>query len=86
MNNEKKYEPSSFWLCTFGLYFPSSMTFAALSPAPESPYQSQIVVEQFRAGGPSDNDSKGMYSDFHRRLEKCFPDWEKRMVYQEKQA
>ena len=84
----EKYEPSSFWLCTIGLWFTiKSFTFGALSPVSEIPCQSQAVVVQLRAGGSSDKVGiKKMDSDLHRRLERHFPDWEERMAYQEKQA
>ena len=81
----EKHEPSSFWLCTIGLWFTiKSFSFGALSPASEVACPSQVVVVQFRGGGSSD--SQKMDSDLHRRLEKYFPDWEERMNYQEKQA
>ena len=87
----EKYEPSSFWLCTIGLWFTIksfSFAFGALSPVSEVPCQSQAVVAQLRAGGSTDKVGilQKMDSDLHRRLERHFPDWEERMAYQEKQA
>ncbi len=85
MEQWEKYEPSSFWLCTIGLWFTiKSFSFGALSPVSEFPCQSQAVVVQLRAG--SSSDKVGMDSDLHRRLERHFPDWEDRMAYEEKQA
>ena len=79
-------EPSSFWTCTIFVYFIiKSFSFVVLSSASEVPYQSQVIVGQLRAGDSSDRIQK-IDSDFHRRLEKYFPDWEERMAYQEKQA
>ncbi len=88
MEQWEKYEPSSFWLCTIGLWFTiKSFSFGALSPVSEFPCQSQAVVVQLRAGSSSDKvGSRKMDSDLHRRLERHFPDWEDRMAYEEKQA
>ena len=44
----EKYEPSSFWLCSIGLYIFFSAGFGALFP--ESPSQSHVVIEQVRGG------------------------------------
>ena len=86
----EKYEPTSFWPCTIGLWFTIksfSFAFGALSPVSEVPCQSQAVVVQLRAGGSSDKVGiQKMDLDLHRRLERYFPDWEERMAYQEKQA
>lgn len=79
-----KYQSANFWFCTFGLYLSYSITFAVLSPDSKLPSQSQIVLELLRAVGQSSR--KGINSDFHRRLEEYFPDWENRMNYEEKQA
>jgi hypothetical protein len=48
----EKYEPSSFWLFTIGLYFSFSAGFGALFP--ERPSQSHVVIEQVRGGGNKD--------------------------------
>ena len=40
----ERYEPSSFWLCSICLYFSFSAGFGVLFP--ESPSQSQIVIEK----------------------------------------
>ncbi len=42
----EKYQPSSFWLCSIGLYISFSAGFGALFP--ESPRQSHVVIEQPR--------------------------------------
>jgi hypothetical protein len=55
----ERYEPSSFWLCSIGLYFSFSVGFGVLFL--ESPSQSQTVIEkntasvlaQNRGGGES---------------------------------
>jgi hypothetical protein len=46
--------------------------------------QYQAVSQRFRAGGQGENLNiiQKMDPDFHRRLEKYFPDWEERMAYQ----
>lgn len=44
----ERYEPSSFWLCSIGLYISFSAGFGALFP--ESPRQSHVVIEQVRGG------------------------------------
>ena len=84
----EKYNPSSFWLFTIGLWLTiKSFAFGALSPASEVPCQSQVVVGQLRAGGSSDRIGiQKMDLTLHRLLERHFPDWEERMAYQEKQA
>jgi hypothetical protein len=51
----EKYQPSSFWLCSIGLYIFFSAGFGALFP--ESPRQSQVVIEQIRGGGTGDSGS-----------------------------
>ena len=51
----EKYEPSSFWLCSIGLYIFFSAGFGALFP--ESPSQSHVVIEQVRGGGIEDSGS-----------------------------
>ena len=47
----EKYQPSSFWLCSIGLYISFSAGFDALFP--ESPRQSHVVIEQVCGGGPN---------------------------------
>ena len=47
----EKYEPTSFWPCTIGLWFTIksfSFSFGALSPVSEVPCQSQAVVIQLK--------------------------------------
>jgi hypothetical protein len=51
----EKYQPSSFWLCSIGLYISFSAGFGALFP--ESPRQSHVVIEQVRGGGTEDSGS-----------------------------
>jgi hypothetical protein len=51
----EKYQPSSFWLCSIGLYISFSAGFGALFP--ESPRQSHVVIEQVRGGGREDSGS-----------------------------
>ena len=51
----ERYEPSSFWLCSIGLYISFSAGFGALFP--ESHSQSQVVIEQVRGGGREDSGS-----------------------------
>ena len=48
----ERYEPSSFWLCSIGLYISFSAGFGALFS--ESHSQSQVVIEQVRGGGRED--------------------------------
>ena len=48
----ERYEPSSFWLCSIGLYISFSARFGALFS--ESHSQSQVVIEQVRGGGRED--------------------------------
>ena len=48
----EKYQPSSFWLCSIGLYISFSAGFGALFS--ESPKQSHVVIEQVRGGGTED--------------------------------
>ena len=83
----ERYEPSSFWLCSIGLYISFSAGFGALFP--ESKSQSQVVIEQVRGGGREDYPFLGKRKkfdlDFHRQLEQYFPDWAGRMNYQKKQ-
>ena len=83
----EKYQPSSFWLCSIGLYIFFSAGFGALFL--ESPGQSHIVIEQVRGGGREDYSFLGKRKkfnlDFHRQLEQHFPDWSGRMDYQKKQ-
>ena len=78
----EKYQPSSFWLCSIGLYIFFSAGFGALFP--ESPRQSHVVIEQVRGGG---NKPESIKFDpaFHRHLEKHFSDWPGRMAFQKKQ-
>ena len=45
----ERYEPSSFWLCSIGLYISFSAGFGALFP--KSHRQSHVVIEQVRGGG-----------------------------------
>ena len=78
----ERYESSSFWLCSIGLYISFSAGFGALFP--ESHSQSQVVIEQVRGGGREDSGKK-FDLDFHRQLEQYFPDWVGRMNYQKKQ-
>jgi len=82
-----KYQPSSFWLCSIGLYIFFSAGFGALFP--ESPRQSHVVIEQVRGGGTEDYPFLGKRKkfdlDFHRQLGQYFPDWAERMDYQKKQ-
>lgn len=42
------YQPSSFWLCSIGLYISFSAGFGALFP--KSPKQSHLVIEQVHGG------------------------------------
>jgi Lon protease-like protein len=43
-----------------------------------------LIISQLRAGNLSGKkDFQKIDLDLHRRLEKYFPDWEERMVYQE---
>jgi hypothetical protein len=83
----EKYQPSSFWLCSIGLYISFSTGFGALFP--ESPRESQVVIEQIRGGGREDYSFLGKRKkfdlDFHRQLGQYFPDWAGRMDYQKKQ-
>ena len=83
----EKYEPSSFWLCSIGLYFSFSAGFGVLFP--ESPSQSHVVIEQVRGGAREDYPFLGKRKKFdlafHRQLEQYFPDWDERMDYQKKQ-
>jgi len=83
----EKYEPSSFWFCTIGLYIFFSAGFGALFP--ESPSQSHVVIQQVRGGGREDYPFLGKRKkfdlDFHRQLEQEFPDDARRMDYQKKQ-
>ena len=51
----ERYESSSFWLCSIGLYISFSAGFGALFP--ESHSQSQVVIEQVRGGGREDSGS-----------------------------
>jgi hypothetical protein len=51
----EKYQPSSFWLCSIGLYISFSAGFGTLFP--ESPRQSHVVIEQVRGGGREDSGS-----------------------------
>ena len=51
----ERYESSSFWLCSIGLYISFSAGFGALFP--ESNSQSQVVIEQVRGGGREDSGS-----------------------------
>lgn len=75
-------------MCTLGLYFSFSAGFGALFSEP--PSQSHVVIEQVRGGGSKNSDFLGKRKKFdlafHRKLEQYFPDWEERMVYQEKQG
>ena len=48
----ERYEPSSFWLCSIGLYISFSARFGILFS--ESHSQSQVVIEQVRGGGRED--------------------------------
>ena len=48
----ERYESSSFWLCSIGLYISFSAGFGALFS--ESHSQSQVVIEQVRGGGRED--------------------------------
>ena len=87
----EKYQSSSFWLVTIGLYSFFSAAFGALFPeSPESPSHSHLVVEQVRGGGRKDGPFLGKRKKFdfkfHRRLEQHFPDWPERMDYQKKQT
>ena len=83
----ERYEPSSFWLCSIGLYISFSAGFGALFP--ESHRQSHVVIEQVRGGGREDPPFLGKREkfdlDFHRQLEQYFPDWSGRVNYQKKQ-
>jgi len=83
----EKYQPSSFWLCSIGLYIFFSAGFGALFP--ESPSQSHVVIQQVRGGGreyyPFLGKRKKFDLDFHRQLEQNFPDGARRMDYQKKQ-
>jgi len=78
----ERYEPSSFWLCSIGLYISFSAGFGALFP--KSHRQSHVVIEQVRGGG-SESSGSSTSSAFHRQLEQYFPDWAGRMDYQKKQ-
>lgn len=56
-------EPSSFWFSSVVLYFSFSTIFAFFAPTPELSYksrelayQSQIVVQELRAGAGTDGD------------------------------
>ena len=51
----EKYQPSSFWLCSIGLYISFSAGFGVLFP--ESHRQSHVVIEQVRGGGREDSGS-----------------------------
>lgn len=83
----EKYEASSFWLCSIGLYIFFSAGFGALFP--ESPSQSHVVIQQVRGGGREDYPFLGKRKkfdlDFHRQLEQHFPDDAGRIDYQKKQ-
>ena len=83
----ERYEPSSFWLCSIGLYISFSAGFGALFP--ESHREPHVVIEQVRGGGREDSGFLGKRKkfdlDFHRKLEQHFPDWSARMNYQKKQ-
>ena len=72
----EKYQPSSFWLCSIGLYISFSAGFGALFP--ESPRQSHVVIEQVRGGRREDYPFLGKRKtfdlDFHRQLGQYFPD------------
>ena len=96
----EKYQPSSFWLCSIGLFISFSASFGVLSP--ESP---QIVIEKNTASvlainsdGAGSKQKSGTFVlrtglgkrkkfdiVFHRRLEQHFPDWKARIDYQKKQ-
>ena len=78
----EKYQPSSFWLCSIGLYIFFSAGFGALfTEFTES--KSHVVIEQVRGGGRENSEKFDL--DFHRQLEQYFPDWAGRMDYQKKQ-
>ena len=51
----ERFEPSSFWLCSIGLYLCFSVGFGSLFPEYHS--QSQVVIEQVRGGGREDSGS-----------------------------
>jgi hypothetical protein len=79
--------PRIFWFLSLVFYTVFVSPYNAEIP-PVQVCQYQVVSQQFRAGGQGENLNiiQKMDPDFHRRLEKYFPDWEERMTYQKSQT
>jgi hypothetical protein len=79
--------PRIFWFLSLVFYTVFVSPYEAKIP-PVQVCQYQVVSQQFRAGGQGENLNiiQKMDPDFHRRLEKYFPDWEERMAYQKSQT
>ena len=79
--------PRIFWFLSLVFYTVFVSPHEAKIP-PVQVCQYQVVSQQFRAGGQGENLNiiQKMDPDFHRRLEKYFPDWEERMAYQKSQT
>jgi len=79
--------PRIFWFLSLVFYTVFVSPYEAKIP-PVQVCQYQVVSQQFRAGGQGENLNiiQKMDPDFHRRLERYFPDGEERMAYQESQT
>ena len=79
--------PRIFWFLSLVFYTVFVSPYDAKIPQAQV-CQYQVVSQQFRAGGQGENLNiiQKMDPDFHRRLEKYFPDWEERMAYQKNQT
>jgi hypothetical protein len=79
--------PRIFWFLSLVFYTVFVSPYDAKIPQAQV-CQYQVVSQQFRAGGQDENLNiiQKMDPDFHRRLEKYFPDSEERMAYQKSQT
>lgn len=70
--------------------------FIIYQPEPNRTFnESQLIMEQISRGGSGSNQNKNndnllirdiqMQEDFHRRLDKLFPDWKERLDYEKNQ-